>query len=344
MALYQRNGIYYLNISVPGRKPIRHSTGTRDRAKAQEYHDQKKAELWKVTRLGEKPQRTWDEAAVKWLQEKQGKASYAEDVRMIRWFTQYFRGVPLNKITREWVDALLTEKKGHVSPRTRDLHVAVVRGILRRAMREWEWIDHVPAFRTYERKGKGRVRWLTQEQVQVLLQELPHHTRAAMLFSLNTGLRMSNVLGLKWADVDLDRRVAHVEKTKNDDPLTVPLNQQALALLESLKGQHSTHVFSYKGQPLLRVNTRAWRDALKRAGIANFRWHDLRHTWASWLRQNGVPTWALQQLAGWKTPLMADRYAHIAVDHLAPYSELVGTVLCTPTVSGSSEDGAIGAN
>lgn len=69
------------------------------------------------------------------------------------------------------------------------------------------------------------------------------------------------------------------------------------------------------------MNTRHWREALKRAGIADFRWHDLRHTWASWLRQNDVPTWVLQELGGWKSETMIRRYAHMSVKHLQPYAD-----------------------
>jgi integrase len=76
-------------------------------------------------------------------------------------------------------------------------------------------------------------------------------------------------------------------------------------------------VFTYAGKPLARVSTHAWEKALKRAGIENFRWHDLRHTWASWHRRAGTPTHELQRLGGWRTARMVERYAHLAPDDLA---------------------------
>jgi integrase len=82
-------------------------------------------------------------------------------------------------------------------------------------------------------------------------------------------------------------------------------------------GKHRERVFTYAGKPLGHANTLAWRKALKRAGIANFRWHDLRHTWASWHRQSGTPTHELQRLGGWRSSVMVERYAHLAPDHLA---------------------------
>jgi integrase len=75
-------------------------------------------------------------------------------------------------------------------------------------------------------------------------------------------------------------------------------------------------VFTYAGKPLANANTKAWRNALKRAGIENFRWHDIR-TWASLRRQSGTPTHELQRLGGWRSSIMVERYAHLAPDHLA---------------------------
>ena len=85
--------------------------------------------------------------------------------------------------------------------------------------------------------------------------------------------------------------------------------------------KHRTHVFSYLGRPITQVSTKAWYAALKRAGIEDFRWHDLRHTLASWHVQNGTPLFALQELGGWESAEMVRRYAHLSSDHLAPYAE-----------------------
>ena len=72
--------------------------------------------------------------------------------------------------------------------------------------------------------------------------------------------------------------------------------------------------------PVKQVSTRAWYKALKRARIEAFRFHDLRHTWASWHVQNGTPLHVLQELGGWETPAMVRRYAHLASEHLAAYA------------------------
>ena len=119
------------------------------------------------------------------------------------------------------------------------------------------------------------------------------------------------------------RRMAMVEKgdTKNGDALGVLVDDVAMAVLERQQGKHEKSVFTYRGRPLRPANTRAWRKALAECGITDFRWHDLRHTWASWLRQKDVPTWVLQELSGWKSESMVRRYAHMSVKHLQPYAD-----------------------
>lgn len=99
------------------------------------------------------------------------------------------------------------------------------------------------------------------------------------------------------------------------------MNEAALAVLERQQGKHKERVFTYKGRPLNSANTRTWRGALEKAGIKDFRWHDLRNTWATWLRQADVPTWVLQELGGWKSETMVRRYAHLSVKHLQPYAD-----------------------
>lgn len=322
MALWKRARTYYVDITGPDGGRIRRSTGTSDREKAKEYHDKLKAELWDLTRLKRKPRRSWDEAAVRWLKEKAHKKSYDGDVQRIRWFTGHLRGKTLDQIDRELIDRIVT-KHIRASDRTRDLYVALIRAMFRLAMREWEWIDTVPSFKTYCKAGKLRVRWITEVQAERLLKELPEHQREVVVFALSTGLRQGNILDLTWDRVHLDRRMLTIGHgdTKNGQALGVPLNDISVAVLMRQMGKHETHVFTYRGQPLGSANSSAWRKALARSGITDFRWHDLRHTWASWLRQKDVPTWVLQELGGWKSESMVRRYAHMSVKHLQPYAD-----------------------
>lgn len=205
---------------------------------------------------------------------------------------------------------------------TKNRHLALIRAILRKAEREWDWLDKAPAIKLLP-EPKRRIRRITPEQASVLLRELPEHQRATVKFALATGLRQSNVLGLKWADIDMTRRVAwvHHDESKSGVAMTIPINDSAQAILRSQLGKHQEFVFTYRGKPIGQANTKAWRAALKRAGIENFRWHDLRHCFASWLVQSGTPLLALQELGGWSSQQMVRRYAHLSADHLLGHSK-----------------------
>jgi integrase len=146
-------------------------------------------------------------------------------------------------------------------------------------------------------------------------------------FSLATGLRKSNVTGLCWPQVDLARRVAwiHPDQSKTRKAMVVPLNVDALRVITVQIGRDPVRVFSYKGEPVTQVTTAAWYKALKRCGIEDFRWHDLRHTWASWHVQNGTPLNVLQKLGRWESAQMVRRYAHFSADHLAVYADKLPT-------------------
>src|ERR1700690_542679 len=109
--------------------------------------------------------------------------------------------------------------------------------------------------------------------------------------------------------------------------MSVPLNDVALAVLTRQVGKHPQRVFTYRGKPTHSANTKAWTAALKRAGIEDFRWHDLRHTWATWQRQVGTPTHELQRLGGWRTGAMVERYAHLAPESLAVAASRLDSVL-----------------
>lgn len=147
-----------------------------------------------------------------------------------------------------------------------------------------------------------------------------------MEFALQTGLREANITHLEWSEIDFNRSHATIpaHKSKSGKAIAVPLNQKAMAVLyNQLASQHRRYVFTYKNKPIKRFNTRAWRKALKRANISDFKWHDLRHTWASWHVQNGTSLHELQQLGGWASFDMVLRYAHLSSAHLKNAAERI---------------------
>jgi len=325
MSLYKRkdSNIWWIKLAVNGKR-IQKSTGTDDRKAAEEYHDRIKVELWQQSRLGVKPKYLWQDAVIRWLNETSHKATHSDDIWILRGLDEHLRGVVLADINRDKLDEITDSRLSEgVKNATVNRMLAVIRAILRRAAYEWSWIEHVPKIRMLP-LAKRRIRFLTQSDAQTLIAELPKHLADMVLFSLETGLRKSNVTGLQWSQIDLARQHPcawiHPDQAKAGKAIAVPLSLMAVNILREQLGNGQTYVFSYKGRPINFVNNSAWRAALERAGIKDFRWHDLRHTWASWHAQRGTPLNVLQELGGWESVEMVRRYAHLNSDHLAVYA------------------------
>ena len=328
MSLFKRGSTWWVDFTTPSGERIRCTANTEEKSQAQEFHDKLKSDAWRVNKLGEKPKRTWDEAALKWLTETQHKATHEGDKSQLRWLQQYLRGRLLENIDRELIATIGEAKAQQSSPATANRHLALIRAVLRKAVHEWEWIDKTPRVKLY-REAKRRIRWITPEVAKQLLAELPEHQRNVVLFALATGLRQANVMKLEWSQVDAERGTAwiHADQAKGRRDIHVSLNSVALGVLQAQAGKHPSRVFTFRGRPINQANTKAWKGALKRAGIEDFRWHDLRHTWASWLVQNGTPLNVVQEMGAWESEGMVRRYAHLAPAQLAQHAEIVSNLL-----------------
>lgn len=331
--LYRRtnSSYWWTRFTTPGGKEIRRSTGTEAKKDAEEYEAKLKSDLWRQARMGEKPRRTWQEAVVRWIEETAHKASHQDDLCNLRWLGKHLANSMLDEITRDVIDRIIRARRttasgGVASASTINRMLALLRAILRRAAREWDWLEKAPAIRLVPEHTQ-RIRWLTRDEADRLLVELPAHLAEMVRFSLATGLRESNVTHLEWNQVDLERRIAwiHPDQAKGKRAIGVPLNTDAILVLRRCQGQHLERVFSFHGAPVEKAGTKAWKKALERAGLKGVRWHDLRHTWASWHVQSGTPLHVLQELGGWSSAAMVQRYAHLSPEHLAEYATAIET-------------------
>ena len=323
MGIRKRGSVWWIDFTTPSGERVRRSAETGSKAEATEFHDRLKAEAWRQQKLDEAPRRSWNDAVVRWCKEQSHKATAEEDKAKLRWLDQHLGGRELDTINRDMIERISQAKSNdRCSNATVNRTLALVRSILRKCVREWQWLDRAPNVRMLKEPTR-RIRYLTHLEADRLLAELPQHLRDMAAFSLASGLRAANVTGLRWSAVDLDRRLAwvHPDEAKARRAIPVPLNGEAMAVLQKQIGKHREIVFTFKGKRIEQLSTAAWYKALGRADIENFRWHDLRHTWASWHVQGGTPLNVLQELGGWASYSMVQRYAHLAADHLAPWAD-----------------------
>ena len=306
MPLYRVGTVWYIDIpTAKGR--LRASARTADKKAAQEYHDKVKADLWRHEKLGEPLPVTWAEAVAKWLSIK---PRGLPDRYRIRAFGLEHERLPLSA-------GQIEEVLAGAGPGSRNRAIALIGAIHRTSGVEPPAVERGS-------QEPGRTRWLSAEEwiklLKILRVESPLLAQCAR-FAVATGLRENNVLNLRWSQVDLNRAVAYVEaaETKQRHPIGIPLPPGAQAVLRERRGSHKVYVFAHpdSGKPLYKASNRAWYSAVKKAGMKGLRWHDLRHTWASWAVQSGVRIEELRELGGWKTLSMVQRYSHLSPGHLA---------------------------
>lgn len=313
----KRSPFWWVRFQLDGRE-IRLSTRTRDRAQAEEFETQARNRAWRQARLGEKPVATWEQATARWLRETRKRSKWRDEA-IIAWFGEHLKGQPLTNITAEVIAELRALKAEETSESTANRYMAFLRALLRREL--GTAAPKVPMFQLEKREPL----WLTRAQFARLEKKLPPHLADMARFTVSTGLRMRNVTHLTWDRVDLKRRHVWIpgSRAKAGKPIAVPLNDDAIEVLRRWHGQHPERVFVFRGKPLDDANGAAFKAAAAAIGLPQLRWHDLRHTWASWHVQAGTPLHALQELGGWASYEMVRVYAHLSSAHLARYAKAV---------------------
>lgn len=242
---------------------------------------------------------------------------------------EYLRDRPVSSLTRPDISRYIDLRRVHgLSNSSINREISVLSAAINYAVKRWGWNISNPVSGLYLKMPEGRMRWLTREEAQRLLtagrvSDAPHLYDFLRL-ALNTGMRRGEMLGLEWRRVDFGEARLLLEgiHTKNGKRRYVPLNRGALDALKSrlqFRDQFSPGspwVFVQRnGKPVVQVNF-AFRQACEKAGVEDFRIHDLRHTFASWLVSSGVPLSELRDLLGHSSIVQTERYAHLAPGRL----------------------------
>lgn len=354
MKLFKRGKIWWGRWSIQGRR-FQVTSGTDDEKVAREILAKKYADAFRYDRLGEKPRATWEQAVERYLHDRESRRAFDRIKMMVDFWSEQFqqrRLKYLDELTPDVIsairDAFYNQPKsrgtGPRSPGDVNRKIRALRAVINAAYREYGmFTDGAVAPRYRGLSGEvERIRFITPEEFERLAKALPKNISDAARFAVNTGLRRSNVMYLLWTQVDMADRSVTIDGMymKNGELLRLPLNNAAYQVLASRyhRREISNHVFANdKGVCPSRVAVATWQRALDQAGIKDFRWHDLRHTWASWLRQRGVPLEVIQELGGWKNYAMVQRYAHQSVEHLrnaaAALDDMPATNLLQSTTS-----------
>ncbi len=237
---------------------------------------------------------------------------------------EFFGHYTLSEITPALIDEFKQRRKAAgIKPATINRQLNIFRRMFTLARKRWMWIKEIPVIEMETKADQKRVRHLSFDEYHRLLACCDDYLKPIVIVAAWTGLRQGNILNLKREQVNLFERTITLDgkETKNGEGLVIPIARHAFeALKEAIKTSHinSPYIFHKEnGTPYKKWTIhKKFKRAVSRAGIKDFRFHDLRHCFASWNRQAGVDINTIADLLGHKDAKMASRYAHIAPVHL----------------------------
>ena len=333
MGLFKRGQTWWMRFTYNG-KQIRKSTETDDKKLAVRIYQKVMGEVAEGKWFEKLPDRSFKELTEKYesehVSQKRSAIQYKGYIKSLRSF--FDEGCLLSEITPSMVNEFKMKRRiDGVGPASINRELAVLKNAFNKAIKEWGWVRENPVTKIpLEKEPPGRVRYLTDEEFERLLEGCPEWLRPIVLTARHTGLRRENILSLKWYQVDLFRRVITIERTKNGERLGIPINDTLMELFKKLSKVRyigSEYVFyhpaakkknakrRFDGKRYFEVKN-SFQEALEKAGIKDFRFHDLRHCFASALVQRGADLYEVQRLLGHKNPSMTQRYAHLAPENL----------------------------
>ena len=320
MGIYRKGKNWYIDYYIKGRRK-RKKVGPSKKLAEQVLKDVH-VKIAKGEFLGvyEEKKILFEEYAKQYLDySKANKApsSKRRDSLSIKHLGSAFDGRYLFDITPHMIEKYKAKRLEHVSPASVNRELACLKHMYTKAI-EWGYVNASPAKGVrFFKEPPGRLRYLQPEAVEALLRACAKHLRPIVVTALNTGMRKSEILNLKWSELDLNNRKITVINTKNNETRVIPINQTLYDALSHLSRKPETeYVFSNdKGRPF-GTNRKSFLSAIKKAGISDFRFHDLRHTFGSHMVMQGVDLRTVQQVMGHKDIKMTMRYSHLSPEYV----------------------------
>ncbi|HJP19527.1 MAG TPA: site-specific integrase [Nitrospinota bacterium] len=330
MSLILRNNTWHVDIMLDGQR-IRQSTETTNRKLAQKIHAKIYSSIiegkYYPKSTGEN--RLFCEMMEKFVKEhrqyrgkiisQNTKESYAHSLKHL---LPVFAEIPLKKITSERIERYMNDRETEgASPGSINREFSLLSVAFNNAIK-WKWRKFNPC-KDIEKlpEDNQRIKYLSATEVTKLYAKLPEYLKPIVTVARFTGLRISNILELTWEKVDLFRKVIIIGKTKNGEPLGIPMNHTVSKTLNSLAKLLKNNTGLVFQNEANRKRSRhnvssAFTRACRRAGIEDFRFHDLRHDFGSNLVQRGISIYSVKELMGHKDVRTTQRYAHLSPDKL----------------------------
>jgi len=323
--VYKRGNIYYIRYVGPSGKIIRESARTSNLKEALKLLAKRKAEIasGEFERVVIRSH-TFKELAGRYREWASIQKGWGKSKRyMVSVLEERFGNIPLRKLEPSLVEGFIVDMvKQNKKPATVNKYLVILKHMLKKAV-EWNMVEEkvlkkLSSIKALKNNNK-RLRYLTKEEIHRLLSFCDDHLYPIVFTALNTGMRKSEILSLKWSNIDLENGYIYVEDSKSGESRTIPMNRMLLEMFrrmfkERKKDVDFVFVNPKTGDRYRNIKT-AFNSALKKAQIKNFHFHDLRHTFASHLVMAGVDLTTVKELLGHRDIKMTLRYSHLAPEH-----------------------------
>jgi integrase len=325
--LRKRNGLWHIEKQVLGHK-LFESTGTSDLNTAELMLAHRVEEVRQATIYGVRPPRIFREVATRYLEENMHLASIADYASSLRRLDPYIGGLPLRQVHMGTLQPFINDRrKEGVKNKSINLAISVVRRILNLSARLWRddsgltYLETAPLIQMLPLTDARKPYPLSWDEQKELFRALPDHLSRMCLFKVNTGCREQEVCQLRWEwEISIPEMGTSVflipgELVKNREDRLIVLNKVALSVVESLRGKHESHVFTYRGHSVTSINNSAWKRARSEVKLP-VRVHDLKHTFGRRLRAAGVPLETRKILLGHRNGDITSHYSAPELEEL----------------------------
>ena len=324
MPLYRQKGgkVWWMSYSFRGRQ-IRKSTATTSKKVAESIYYKVKTQIAEGAYLEsiKGKNKTFVDMAERYIKEvtpDKKPSSQRDDIANAKNLGKFFGKFYLNEITPDLITQYVLKRKKKVGPSSINRELAFFSAAFNKAFKLWGWSRGNPVGMIKREKERKRVKYFSESEFSKIFDCLTEWVRPLVLLAKNTGLRKSNVVNLKWSEVNLKDRliILEGEVMKNSECLGVPLNSTAFNVIKGqlrVRQLQSPYVFcKNNGEPYTGWGVyQAFKKGCVDAGYPDFRFHDLRHDFCSKLVQSGIDLYTVKELAGHKDITTTQRYAHL---------------------------------
>jgi integrase len=330
MSVYKRGQNWYIDFTFKGQR-VRESIGP-SRKDAAKVMAKRKTEIvenkYLDIRQDPEPVKFYDfsKEYLEWVKVNRKPSAHLRVLSLLRQLNQDFETRTLQEITPWQIEKHKAKRKEHVKPASVNRELALLKHMFTKAI-EWGKVKENPAKKVKLFRGEvKRVRYLMADEIQRLLSNCSNYLKPIVTVAVHTGMRKGELLDLKWDWVNLEQGIITLIDTKNGERKDIPMNATVKALLSEmertgpfvfggLKKRDNAHVY------------RSFREAVEKSGIEDFRYHDLRHCFASHLVMQGIDLNTVRELMGHKGIAMTLRYSHLAPGHKSKAVNMLDRVL-----------------